>query len=102
MSEAHLKRSLVKGEFKEIFIGSRGGIQRVYNPELMDLLIYRYIKGMTQEQTAEKMNISMSYLKKQEKLALKVFELENNVQNTQKIVKKFVRAKTVKKKINVL
>lgn len=56
-----------------------GEIQRVYNPELMDLLIYRYIKGMTQEQTAEKMNISMSYLKKQEKLALKVFELENNV-----------------------
>lgn len=57
---------------------------------------------MTQEQTAEKMNISMSYLKKQEKLALKVFELENNVQNIQKILKKFVCAKTVKKKRNVL
>lgn len=53
---------------------------------------------MTQEQTAEKMNISMSYLKKQGKLALKVFELENNVQNTQKILKKIVCAKTVKKK----
>lgn len=77
-------------------------IQRVYNPELIDLLICRYIKGMTQEQTAEKTNISMSYLKKQEKLALKVFELENNVQNTQKILKKFVCAKTVKKKRNVL
>ena len=35
----------------------------------------------------------MSYLKKQGKLALKVFELENNVQNTQKILKKFVCAK---------
>ena len=54
-------------------------IQRVYNPDFIELIICRYIKGMTQEQTAEKMNISMSYLKKQEKLALKVFELENNV-----------------------
>jgi len=88
---------------KEYLLEVGGGkIQRVYNPELMDLLIYRYIKGMTQEQTAEKMNISMSYLKKQGKLALKVFELENNVQNTQKILKKFVCAKTVKKKRNVL
>lgn len=64
---------------KEYLLEVGEKIQRVYNPELMDLLIYRYIKGMTQEQTAEKMNISMSYLKKQEKLALKVFELENNV-----------------------
>ena len=64
---------------KEYLLEVGEKIQRVYNPELIDLLICRYIKGMTQEQTAEKMNISMSYLKKQEKLALKVFELENNV-----------------------
>lgn len=69
----------------------------IVNPET----ISQYT-GMTQEQTAEKMNISMSYLKKQGKLALKVFELENNVQNTQKNLKKFVCAKTVKKKRNVL
>lgn len=53
---------------------------------------------MTQEQTAEKMNIPMSYLKKQEKLALKVFELENNVQNTQKILKNLCVQRLLKRK----
>lgn len=57
---------------------------------------------MTQEQTAEQLDVSYRTEQRMEKHALKVFELENNVQNTQKIVKKFVRAKAVKKKINVL
>ena len=56
-----------------------GKIQRVYNPELIEIIVCRYIRGLTQEQVAEKMNVSISYLKKQEQLALKVFELENDV-----------------------
>lgn len=59
-------------------------VQKIYNPELIDLLVWRYIKGKTQEQTAEAMGVSLSYEKSQERLALWIFETENNVQNIQK------------------
>lgn len=58
-------------------------IQKVYNPDLIDLLIYRYIKGMTQEQAAETMNVSWRNFQRMERQALEIFESEN-MQNTQK------------------
>lgn len=52
-------------------------IQRVYNPDLIELIICRYIKGMTQEQTAERMGISDRTVREWEKLALQIFDSEN-------------------------
>lgn len=58
-------------------------IQRVYSPKLIDLLICRFIKGMTQEQTAEQLDVSYRTEQRMEKHALQIFE-EENMQNTQK------------------
>lgn len=52
-------------------------IQKVYNPELIDLIICRYIKGMTQEQTAEFMGVSDRTIREWEKSALRIFDSEN-------------------------
>lgn len=52
-------------------------IQRVYNPNFIELIICRYIKGMTQEQTAEIMGVSDRTIRAWEKLALQIFDSEN-------------------------
>lgn len=56
-------------------VGER--IQRVYNPDLIELIVCRYIKGMTQEQTAERMGISDRTVREWEKSALQIFDSEN-------------------------
>lgn len=62
---------------KEYLTNIGDKIQRVYNPDLVDVIIYRYIKGMTQEQTAEIMGVSDRTIRAWEKLALQIFDSEN-------------------------
>lgn len=52
-------------------------IQKVYNPDLIDLLILRYIKQNSQEKTAEILGISLDTAKRKEKQALEIFTQEN-------------------------
>lgn len=62
---------------KEYLISVGKKIQRVYNPDLIELIVCRYIKGMTQEQTAEKMGVSDRTIREWEKSALQIFDSEN-------------------------
>ena len=55
-------------------------IQRVYNPELIEVLVQRFILGNSQEKTAEILGVSLDTIKRKEKQALEIFKKEN-VQN---------------------
>lgn len=58
-------------------------IQRIYNPDLIKIVIQRFILGNSQEKTAEILGISYETVKRREKQALEIFTAENS-ENVQK------------------
>ena len=53
-------------------------IQKIYNPDLIKIVIQRFILGNSQEKTAEILGISYETVKRREKLALEIFTVENS------------------------
>lgn len=58
-------------------------IQKIYNPDLIKIVIQRFILGNSQEKTAEILDVSCETVKRREKQALEIFTAENS-ENVQK------------------
>lgn len=58
-------------------------IQKIYNPDLIKIVIQRFILGNSQEKTAEILGISHDTVARLEKQALEIFTAENS-ENAQK------------------
>lgn len=69
-------------------------INKVEDSQLQELLYYRYIEGLTVEQTAEEMWLTPRWIYKQQKKALsKVAEIINDGIISEKFVQDYIRAK---------
>jgi len=53
-------------------------IQKIYNPDLIKIVIQRFILGNSQDKTAEILGISCETVKRREKQALEIFAVENS------------------------
>ena len=58
-------------------------IQKIYNPDLIKIVVNRFILGNSQEKTAEILGVSHDTVARLEKQALEIFAAENS-ENTQK------------------